>query len=271
MLKRGLTRHFLLFTLLIFIASCSKFRKIEKSQDWKVKYDAALNYYENEDYSRAGILFEQILPIVRGLPEGEKVQFYFAYSQFYQAFYLLAAHHFKTFYTTYARSEFAQEARYMEAYSLYTNSPAYNLDQTSSIEAVVAMQNFINRYPTSEFRDDATEVINDIQEKLELKAYENSKLYYRLEYLKASIVAFESFANDYPDSEHNEEIAYLKFLAQFKLAEKSIFSKQEERYRLANEYYLEFIDLFPNSDYLRDADKKYGDSLNKLNQLAKNN
>lgn len=256
---------------MISIASCTKFRKLEKNPDWKVKYDAALEYFEKKDYSRASILFEQILPIVRGLPEGEKVQLNFAYCQFYQDYFLLAAHHFKTFYTTYARSEFAQEGRYMEAYSLYANSPAYNLDQTSSIEAVVAMQNFINRYPQSEFRDDATEVINEIQVRLELKAYENAKLYYKLEYFKASIVAFESFASDYPDSEYNEEISYLKFVAQFRLAEKSIPSLQEERYRIANEFYLDFLDSYPSSDYLRDADKKYGTSLDKLNQIAKKN
>lgn len=271
MLKRGLMRYFLLVITVFIVASCSKFRRIEKSSDWKVKYDAAINYYENKDYFRSSTLFEQILPIVRGLPEGEKVQFYLAYAQFHQDYFLLAAHHFKTFYETYARSEMAQEARYMHAYSLYANSPAYNLDQTSSIEAVVAMQKFMNRYPTSEFREDAAKVINEIQEKLERKAYENAKQYYKLERYKASVIAFESFANDYPDSDHNEEIAYLKFLAMYKLAEKSIFTKQEERYRQANEYYLEFLDSYPASGYLKEADKKYGDSLNKLNQLAKNN
>ncbi len=269
MLKRGLKHHFLLFLTLILITSCSKFRKIEKSSEWRVKYDAALKYYENKDYFRSATLFEQILPIVRGLPEGEKTQFYLAYTNFYQEFYLLASHHFKTFYETYARSEFAQEARYMYAYSLYANSPAYNLDQSTSIEAIVAMQNFINRYPDSEFRDDASDVINEIQVKLEAKAYENSKQYYKLEYFKAAVVAFESFANDFPDSEFNEEISYLKFMAQYRLAVKSIFSKQEERFKKANEFYLELLDRYPNSAYLKDADKKYGDSLNKLNQLAK--
>ena len=133
------------------------------------------------------------------------------------------------------------------------------------------MQNFINRYPSSEFRNDAAEVINDIQEKLELKAYENAKLYFKLEYFKASIVAFDSFANDFPVSDFNEEIAYKKFVAQFLLAEKSIPSKQEERYRKANEFYLDFLDTYPTSSYLRDADKKYGASLNRLNQIAKKN
>jgi outer membrane protein assembly factor BamD len=269
MLKRGIFHYFLLFLVVFLLASCSKFRRIEKSSDWHVKYDAALVYYENKDYYRSSILFEQIIPIVRGLPEGEKVQLYFAYAQYYQEFYLLASHHFKVFYETYGRSEFAQEARYMYAYSLYANSPVYNLDQTSSIEAVFAMQSFLNKYPNSKFKDDASKVINEIQVKLEKKSYQNAKQYYRLELFKAAVVAFESFADDYPDSEYNEEVAFLKFMAQFKLASKSIYSKQLDRYRISNEYYINFLDAYPNSEYLKEAEDKYADSLSKVNQLAK--
>jgi outer membrane protein assembly factor BamD len=269
MLKRRYFQYFLAVFFIFMFASCSKFRKIEKSPDWRVKYDAALKYYEKKDYFRSSTLFEQVLPIVRGLPEGETAQFYFAYTQYYQDYYLLAAHHFKVFYETYARSEFAQEARYMRAYSLYANSPAYNLDQTSSIEAVVAMQKFLNKYPTSKFSKDAADVINEIQIKLEEKAYQNSKQYYKLERFKAAVVAFESFSNEFPDSKHNEEISFLKFMAQYKLSEKSIYSKQLERYKLANQYYLEFLDAYPNSEYVKEADRKYGVSLDKVNQLAK--
>src|ERR1700754_5073946 len=90
--------------LLLVTISCSKFRKYEKSQDWRVKYEAGTNYYNKKDYYRASVLFEQILPIVRGLPEGEKVQFYLAYCQYYDKLYLLSAEQFKTFYETYGRS-----------------------------------------------------------------------------------------------------------------------------------------------------------------------
>ena len=116
--------------------SCSKFRKIEKSGDWRIKYEAALNYYDKEDYYHSALLFEQIRPIVRGLPEGEKVEFLLAYCQYNERTYLLASAQFKSFYETYGRSAQAQEAHFMYAYSLYVASPEYNLDQTSSIEAM---------------------------------------------------------------------------------------------------------------------------------------
>src|SRR5688572_21719966 len=176
------------FILILLISfSCSNFRKIEKSQDWRVKYEAGLHYYGKKDYYRASILFEQILPIVRGLPEGEKVQFYLAYCQYYDRLYLLASEQFRTFYETYGRSAFAEEARYMHAYSLYASSPDANLDQTSSIEAMNAMQEFLNRFPNSKFRDQAIDVIYSSQNKLEKKGFENAYQYYKMKMYKAAI------------------------------------------------------------------------------------
>ena len=68
-----LTGIVLLFVLL-FGVSCSKFRKIE-NPDWRVKYESALNYYKQKKIYKASVLFEQIMPIIRGLPEAEKGQF----------------------------------------------------------------------------------------------------------------------------------------------------------------------------------------------------
>ena len=59
-------RFALTMLCLVILASCNKFRKIQKSDDWELKYKAAINYYEKGDYYRASVLFEQLLPIIRG-------------------------------------------------------------------------------------------------------------------------------------------------------------------------------------------------------------
>jgi outer membrane protein assembly factor BamD len=262
----------LLFGFVLLTAfSCGKFRKIEKSADWRVKYEAGLNYYAKKDYYRASVLFEQILPIVRGLPEGEKVQFYLANCQFQDRLYLLASEQFKTFYETYGRSAFAEEARYMYAYSLFSSSPNANLDQTSSIESMGAMQEFLNRHPDSKFRDQAIEVILSTQGKLEKKGFENSRQYYKMRQYKAAIVALNNFKNNFPDSRFIEETYFLVIDSEYKLAEQSISSKQLERYKSVVEYYKEFLEKYPESKFLKDAEKLYADSLNKVNTLKNTN
>jgi outer membrane protein assembly factor BamD len=247
----------------------SKFRRIEKNPDWHVKYDAALNYFSKDKYYKASVLFEQIVPIVRGLPEGEKVQFNQAYCQFYQQLYLLSSEQFKTFYETYGRSAFAEEARYMYAYSLYKSSPNSNLDQTSSIDAMASMQEFLNRFPNSKFRDKAVEVIIATQEKLEKKGFDNAKLYFRMRSYKAAIVSLNNFKNNFPDSKYVEEAYYLVILSEYKQALKSITTKQDERYKNVVNNYKEFVDKYPASPFLNEAEKLYADSLSKLK--SKNN
>ena len=237
-----------------------------------MKYDAALKYYNvKKDYYKASVLFEQIIPIVRGLPEGEKVQFYLANCQYNDKLYLLASEQFKTFYETYGRSAMAEEARYMYAYSLYRSSPGTNLDQTSSVDAMAAMQSFLNRYPTSNFRDKAVEVILDTQQKLEKKGFDNAYQYYKMRSYKAAIVALHNFIDNFPDSKYLERSYYLVIVSEYRLAEQSIYTKQLERYKEVVEHYKTFVDKYPNSEFLGDAEKLYASSLEKVNKSKNNN
>ena len=269
---RKQARHIIVLLIsIILLSSCSKFRKIQRSESWEVKYKAAMEYYEEEDYYHASILFEEVLPIIMGTEEAEKAQFFFAYSHFHQGSHLLSAHYFKTFYDTYRRSEYALEALFMHAYSLYLESPKYNLDQTSTREAINAMQNFINRYPRSEYVTEANDIIDQLQYKLAKKAYEKAKQYYKLGRLKAAVIAFENFQRDFPDSQLNEEISYLQIDAQYQYAVQSILSRQRERFVKAKEFYEQFIDSYGNSKYAREAEKIYVNILDQLQDLKDTN
>jgi outer membrane protein assembly factor BamD len=253
--------------VLLTAAACSKFRKIEKNPDWRVKYEASLNYYAKKDYYRASALIEQILPIIRGLPEAEKAQFTLAYCQYYDRLYILSSEQFRSFYETYGRSQFAEEARYMYAYALFKSSPASNLDQTGSIEAMNSMQEFLNRYPNSRFRDQALDVIQTTQVRLEEKGFNNARQYFRMRQYKAAIVALGNFKDNFPDSKYQEEAHYMSVMARYRLAEQSISTKQKERYNEVVTDYIDFVDRYPNSLFLRDAEKAYEDSLDKLKKM----
>lgn len=271
---RKMLRFFIFITTIsLLLTSCGDFRKIQKSDDWEKKYDAAINYYESEDYYRSNLLFEQILPIIKGSEKAEKANFYYCYTYFHQEQYLLASHYFKTFYDTYNRSTFAEEARFMFGYSLYMESPRFNLEQTSTRQALTALQGFINLFPASEFVPKADQAMNDLRSKLEEKAYQKALLYYDLkkymtgEYLKASMVEFDNFQDDFPSSAYIEEIRYLEIEAMYNLAEVSIYSLKKERYMAAVEFYENFIETYENSKYQKRAEKIYEDCLNNIRKL----
>ncbi|GAB5527359.1 MAG: hypothetical protein Roseis2KO_52310 [Roseivirga sp.] len=251
--------------------------KLEKSADFDELYKGAIAYYEQGKYGKAKLLFEKVSPYYRGTLEAEKVQFYWAYCEYYQKLYTLAAFRFKNFYQTYGRSEYAEQAEYMHAFSLYKDSPDSNLDQTSSEEAVIAMQNFLNRRPASQYYTRANEIIDELQVRFETKAYETAKLYYKLStglsfrnYLEAAIVTFDSFKADYPDSKYNEELMYLSIETGYKLAENSITVRRKERFQKTIAYYNSFVERYPESEYKAQAlnyleqSKKELEALNKV-------
>lgn len=267
-------RLFLLALMLVAFASCSKFRKIQKSDDWKLKYDAAMTYYERGgrgDYYKASVLFEEVLPLIRGSKEAEKAQFYYAYAHYYQKQFILSAHYFQTFYETFSRSELAEEAMYMHAYSLYLTSPVVDLDQTSTHEAIQAMQAFLNKFPTSKYLDDGTIIIDQLRAKLEQKAFENAKLYQKLGRYQAALVAYNNFENDFPGSSKTEDVKYLKVQVQYQYAKESTRRKQKERFNTMIDYYKDFIDNFPESKFAKEAEQMYVSSLNTLNKLNDSN
>ena len=166
---------------------------------------------------------------------------------------------------------------YMHAYSLFLDSPEFNLDQTSSYDAINAMQIFMNSYPVSGYKNQANQIIGQLQVKLEEKAYKNALQYYKLEKyhggeaLKAALISFENFQKDYPDSRLNEDISFFKIECSYKLAKSSIKSRQRERLNVTINYYQYFIDNYPSSDSVRNAEDIYVTVLDDLEKLAKNN
>jgi len=269
MSKSGVIRTFLIGLLTVVVISCGEYRRLQKSDDWKAKYEGAMRYYEEGDYFRAISLFEEVLPVTRGKAEGENSQFYYAYAHYNDRQFILSAHYFKTFYETYSRSELANEAQFMYAYSLYQSSPAFNLDQTSTKEAIVAFQIFINRNRDSKYVTEANQILNELQVKLETKAYHSAKLYHKIGVLMSAITAFDNFAINYPDSKFNYELQYLKIDASYQMAQMSIPSKKKQRYKDVIELYEEYIENYPESSFAADAAGYYDDAINQLEKLQK--
>ena len=256
------------------LSSCGKFEKFRKSADLPTKYKAAVNYYKKKDFAKAGILFDEIMPLMKGDSTQELATFYQAYCDFNLGSYTLASSHFKKFAEVFSRSEFAEEAIYMSAFSLYKDSPNFNLDQTGTLAAINEIQSYLNNYPETKFKDDCTNIIKELRKKLEKKAYEKAKLYYKtspfnIASLKSSVIEITNFQRDFPDSDYSEEMAYMKVLAQYDLAKSTIESKQKERFAEASKFYLDLIDKYPQSAYLKEGEKMYEFSNKEVDRIAK--
>ncbi len=263
-----------LFVAVLGLSSCGKFEKFRKSANLPTKYKAAMDYYKKKDYDKAGILFDEIMPLMKGDSTQELATFYQAYCDFQLGNYTLANTHFKKFSEVFSRSEYAEEAIYMSAYSLYKDSPNYNLDQTGTLAAINEIQSYLNNYPETKFREECTNIIRELRKKLEKKAFEKAKLYHKtspfnIASLKSSVIEITNFQRDFPDSDYNEEMAYMKVLAQYDLAKSTIENKQKERFAEASKFYLELIDKYPQSAFLKDAERMYEQSNKEVERISK--
>jgi outer membrane protein assembly factor BamD len=255
---------FLVFNGLVLISACSGYEKILKSSDYILKYNKAVEYYENEEYVRAATIFDQVTSVYRGTTKADTVYYYQAKSYYMQRDYVLSGHHFGNLASNYPNSAFREEAEFMIAYCSYRLSPRPSLDQENTERAIAAFQLFIIENPGSERVPEAEGYIDELRNKLVQKSYMNGKLYYNLGDYKASIIALQNSLNDYPDTEHREELMFMLLKSHFLLAENSIVQKQVERYQSTVDEYYSFVGEFPESRYRREADRIYDDSLGKI-------
>jgi outer membrane protein assembly factor BamD len=142
----------------------------------------------------------------------------------------------------------------MAAYCFYLESPIYSLDQENTIKAIEALQLFINLHPKGERVAEASKLISNLREKLETKSYANSRLFLDIGDYKSAVIAFRNSAREFPDTKYAEEMEFLTVKSQALYAGASFEVKQEERYNEAIQLYAEFIQNYPSSKYLKEAE-----------------
>ena len=265
-----ISRLTVIFSLLVTLglSACSNgYQRLLKSTDVNKKYEAAVKYYDKGDYFRSGTLLEELIPLLKGRPEAEKAQFYFANTNFKQRNYVLSAYYFKQFTDTYPNSPYAEEAAFLHAKSLFRDSPEVQLDQTNTVSSLEAIQEFLNRYAESKFRPEVESMSQELQKKLEVKAFNSAKIYFKLRYNQAAVTALTNFQQQYPASAYAEEADFLRLTAQYAWAKESVETKQRERFLEAVGFYQHFVDVFPQSKNLKAAEVMYDDSRAQVARL----
>ena len=256
--------------LLLLLASCSKFGRLQKSDNLDLKREGAYSYYDKKDYFRASSLLEGIIPLLKGTENAEKAEFIYAMCQYELRLLESASFYFDYFIETYPRSIYAEEALYMNALYQFESSPVYYLDQGNSDKAIVALENFINRYPDSEEkRKKCQDMISLLNEKLEKKDFENARIFHQIMEYKSAIIVLANFAKDYPDSPNREEALYLRIISAFRLARNSTEAKKVERYRQTIDFYTNFADSFPKSKKLKELEDVFDYSTRQIAQVNK--
>ncbi len=186
-------------------------------------------------------------------------------SYYNQKDYSTAAQTFITYTNTYPRGTFAELASYHAGKALYLDTPEARLDQSGTYTAIQQLQTFLEYYPASSKKQEAQDMIFALQDKLVLKEFMSAKLYYNLgNYMgnnyESCVITAQNALKDYPYTDYREDLSILILRAKYEMAINSIEEKKIDRYRETVDEYYAFKNEFPESKYLKEAEKIFNAS-----------
>ncbi len=254
----------ILFTALI-LSSCGEYNKLLKSTDYEYKYEAAKNYFAKGQYNRGATLLNELITILKGTDKAEESLYMLGMCYYNQEDYQTAAQTFTQYYNVYPRGTYTELARFHAGKALFLDTPEPRLDQTSTYDAIQQLQMFMEYFPQSSKKEEAQNMIFALQDKLVMKEYLSAKLYYNLgnylgnNYLSCVITA-QNALKDYPYTTLREDLSILILRAKYEMAVYSVEEKKNERYRETVDEYYAFKNEFPDSKYMKDADRIFKES-----------
>lgn len=249
---------FLALTAVLALASCkSQYEIALRSGDIDFKYDAAFGYFDEGKYSKAATLFESLTVATDGTPRGDTVKYYLGLSNYMFKDYYTAETNFDDFIATYPLSPFTSDARYLRLDCLYRSTLRYELDQAPTYKAINAISEYILEYPDNTHMQECRDALVELNERLDRKAYEAAKLYYKMEDYLASRVALRNVIKDDAENVYREDILYYISMSSYKYASLSVPAKRRERYLVFIDDYYNFIGEYPESHYRRELDNVY--------------
>ena len=236
------------------VASCvSNQERAMKSADKNLILKTANDNFAKKKWKNALALYDRLANLVAGTDDFPNVAFNTAYANYYDKNFRLAGNQFKNFAVNFPKDPRAEEAAYMAALCYYEGSMDYNLDQSTTETAINELQDFLNNYPNSERSKNIGQLIDELSYKLEFKAYENARQYFKMGDYKAANVALDNVLEDFPSTKLRPKIYDYIMKSRYELATKSIYDLKDERIESALSYTKMVEKELPNTEYSKTA------------------
>lgn len=253
--------------LATLLTSCaSEFNRVYKTTDNDYKYEFAKECFARGKFTQAITLLQELVTIQKGTDNAQECLYMLAMAEYCDRDYESASETFKKYYQTYPKGIYAEQAAFYIGQSLYQSTPEPRLDQTSTVNAISAYQDFLDFFPESQLKAKASSRMFELTDKLVLKEYLSAKLYYNLgDYFgnctnggsnfEACIVTSENALKTYPFTSMREQFAVLIMKSKYELARQSVEEKKVDRYRDAEDECYGFINEYPESVERKTAER----------------
>ncbi len=245
----------------------TQFNRVYKSTDNAYKYEYAKECFAMGKFQQCSALLQELVTMQKGRTNAQESLYMLAMAQYCNRDYEAASATFRKYYSSYPKGDFAEQASYFIGQSLFQSTPEPRLDQSPTIAAINAYQNFLDNYPDSPRRDEAQQHLFKLQDNLVQKEYLSAKLYYNLggyfgninanteSNYESCIITAQNALKSYPYSDLREKFSILIMKSKFQLAENSSQERRIERYRDAEDECYGFLNEFPESKECETAQK----------------
>jgi outer membrane protein assembly factor BamD len=252
---------------LVLTGCAGEYNKVLKSSDFDYRYEYAKQRFAEGKFNQAAILLQDLITAKKGTDEAEESLYMLAMSDYMNGDFESAAATFKKYHQTYPRGIYAEQAMFYVGQSLYESAPEPRLDQTPTIGAINAYQQFLDFFPGSELRQKAQSRLFELQDKLVMKELLSAQLYFNLggyfgninsgneSNYSSCIVVAQNALKTYPYTKWRENFSLLVMKSKFELAENSTEDKKLERYRDAEDECYGFLNEYRESSNCNLAEK----------------
>ena len=262
--------------LVILLTGCaSEFSSVYKTADNVYKYEYAKQCFAMGKFDNAATLLAELITIQKGKTTAQESLYMLGMAQYCNRDYESASATFRKYYQSYPKGDYAEQASFYIGQSLFESMPDPRLDQSSTIGAINAYQNFMDIYPDSPLREQAQNRLFILQDNLIMKEYLSAELYYNLggyfgninanteSNYESCIITAQNALKTYPFTNMREKFSILIMKSKYELAQNSSEEKRIERYREAEDECYGFLNEFPESDECKTA-QKYIDRCRKI-------
>lgn len=254
------TKGLIIFLLMVLLTGCGEYQKILKSKDPELKWETALQLFNEGKYVKAQTLLDDITSYYKGTPRSEEILAYLARCMMGNKDYESASDYYSAYVRNYPKGKYSSEAYYQVGHCKYLASPDARLDQTITREAIEKLSEFAELFPESPYAATAHEEMAELYDKLAYKEYLNAKLYYNLgtylgnNYLSCELVA-KNALKDYPSNKYQEELYWLILQSKYQQVLNSFEDKRLDRARDTQDECYNFMTEWPHSKHIQAAEK----------------
>ena len=256
----------IIVSAMLLTGCANEFNQVYKTSDYSYKYEYAKECFMKGKYTRAVTLLQDLVTLQKGTDNAQESLYMLAMAQYLGKDYESAAATFKKYYSSYPKGVYAEMAQYYIGQSLYMSTPEPRLDQSQTVAAISAFQDYLDLFPDAKYKETAQNRLFALQDKLVQKEFYSAQLYYDLgQYFgnctnggnnyEACIITAQNALKDYPYTSMREKFALLIMKSKYELAQQSIEEKKFERFQDAEDECYGFINEYPDSKSKSLADK----------------